>query len=555
MNHASTARRVEPGTVLVLAIAAALIAVALSMRIAIAWMDIETIARKVLPDDAFYYFETADRIGRGQNVSFDGINLSNGYHPFWLFTLVPVWLLPGDDLPLHVALTLSSIFDVAAAAITSLTVWRLTSKPGAALFALFVYLFLPQNVFAAVNGVESAMAALFLSLLLLLTVEWRNGALTGERAALVGAAGGLMILSRLDTATVFVAALALLAWHRRAAEWRPLALSAAVAAVMVAPWFIWSVAATGELQPVSALSPTYMFKAHYDSAHPDAGAIEHARQGLRVARTAFDEAIPFLYFPGQRWSVAFLALLASLGAHFALFARGEHRRRVAAQLVLAGLPLGACALTLLVNTVYRWNPREWYYAWTMPCVVLAFGVAFAYLDDVVRGAMDRWSSIRAAPELARSLAVMAAVVALLIAAYADKGRDRWRDGIYPFRQDGIDAAAWIDANTQPDDRIASFNAGTIAYFTDRPVINIDGVVNQGAYEALRDRRLLAYLREQDVKYLIDFYGGWTFAFGPVDGDWSKSLWGEDANAGLREVAVIGAPNAFGRMMVFEVAPE
>ena len=45
--------RIEPGAMLVIAVAIALVAIALSMRIAIAWLDIETVARKTLPDDAF----------------------------------------------------------------------------------------------------------------------------------------------------------------------------------------------------------------------------------------------------------------------------------------------------------------------------------------------------------------------------------------------------------------------------------------------------------------------------------------------------------------------
>ena len=119
-SHTDGGSRVDAATLLVIAAAAVLIAAALALRIAIAWVDVATLAWRVLPDDAFYYFETAGRIGQGQNVSFDGIHVSNGYHPLWLFTLVPLFLLPGDTLPVHAALTLSAILNVVAASITGI---------------------------------------------------------------------------------------------------------------------------------------------------------------------------------------------------------------------------------------------------------------------------------------------------------------------------------------------------------------------------------------------------------------------------------------------------
>jgi hypothetical protein len=128
---------------------AAVLLIGLGLRLAIAWQDLETLALKVVADDAFYYTLTADRISDGQNISFDGVTLSNGYHPLWLFFLVPLYLIPGRSLPLHLALTASSLFDVAAAGLVALAVGKLTDNKVAALFALTFYLLIPQNVFAS----------------------------------------------------------------------------------------------------------------------------------------------------------------------------------------------------------------------------------------------------------------------------------------------------------------------------------------------------------------------------------------------------------------------
>jgi hypothetical protein len=74
---------------LILAIATAAMAAGLGLRLVVAWQDLEELVVKVLQDDSFYYFLTADRISEGQGISFDGVTTSNGYHPLWLFSLVP----------------------------------------------------------------------------------------------------------------------------------------------------------------------------------------------------------------------------------------------------------------------------------------------------------------------------------------------------------------------------------------------------------------------------------------------------------------------------------
>src|SRR5262245_7833693 len=42
-------------------------------------------------EDSIYYFKIAQKAARGLGSSFDGINLTNGYHPLWLLCLIPVF--------------------------------------------------------------------------------------------------------------------------------------------------------------------------------------------------------------------------------------------------------------------------------------------------------------------------------------------------------------------------------------------------------------------------------------------------------------------------------
>ena len=60
-------------------------------------------------DDAFYYFKVAQNIVEGKGSTFDGINLTNGYHPLWLIVCLPVFVLARWDLvlPLRIIILIS----------------------------------------------------------------------------------------------------------------------------------------------------------------------------------------------------------------------------------------------------------------------------------------------------------------------------------------------------------------------------------------------------------------------------------------------------------------
>ena len=394
---------------------------------------------------------------------------------------------------------------------------------------------------------------------MLLVVEAnRTPVRTMKRAALIGLVGGLMMLGRLDSAAVFAGVLVLFIWPLRTpSSWRFVLIAGGVATAMVAPWFIWGAIELGTLEPVSAVSPTWTLKAIHDAGHPGSDGWDQWQYGLKLTRDLFEVRIPALYFPGRQYSTVFLALLVCLAAHFLLFSRREQRRRYARWLALVGLPVAAFGLTLFVNSAYRWNVREWYFAWAMPLGMMTAGIAFAYLDDLVAAAIERVRGGSVGSEPVRQMLLYAALATLFAFAFVNNGRDRWEFGLYRFQLDGLAVAEYADANVGPNERMASFNAGTIGYFTDQPVINLDGVVNQSAYHALRDRRLLAYLREQNVRYAADYYGAWTWLPGYIvnDGDWSKSLWGEDPSRGFRLVATVGTPGFFGEMRIYEVLPD
>ena len=118
-------------------------------------------------DDAYYYFKVAQNIAEGHGSTFDGINLTNGYHPLWMLICIPIFALAKFDLilPLRVLLVVMSVFQAASAILIYRLVKNHLSNVVAILAASFwaFNLYIQSTVYK--NGLETP-AAIFTILLL-----------------------------------------------------------------------------------------------------------------------------------------------------------------------------------------------------------------------------------------------------------------------------------------------------------------------------------------------------------------------------------------------------
>lgn len=90
----------------------------------------------------------------------------------------------------------------------------------------------------------------------------------------------------------------------------------------------------------------------------------------------------------------------------------------------------------------------------------------------------------------------------------------WNPLQYTMYNEGVN---WIDS-TPKGTIIGSFNAGIYGYFGHRKIVNLDGVINNNAYYAMKDNRLYAYLREQNISYVIDWEYVEDFYFARFGGE-------------------------------------
>jgi hypothetical protein len=155
-------------------------------------------------DDAYYYFKVAQNITEGLGSSFDGINLTNGYHPLWMLICIPIFALARFDviLPLRVLLIVIAFMQIT----TSILLYRLIKKYLSHAVAILTASFWSFNFYIHSTvyqmGLETALAALSIVFLIYKLSEfedtWRKQKITNQQIAWLGFISALVMFSRLD---------------------------------------------------------------------------------------------------------------------------------------------------------------------------------------------------------------------------------------------------------------------------------------------------------------------------------------------------------------------
>jgi len=515
----------------------AFLAAALAVRLPIFLASTDT-RFSVLSDDAFYYLEAARRTVEGHGwPSMDGVHLTNGFHPLFMALLVVLQAVCGTDparivglsLALNLALNAAAAYVLLRAVVTA----EAAGEGGAA--PVLVGALAGASVGwmgHGLSGVETSLSSL---VLLVLALRWRTA--LGESvvrgrgpAAWDGLWAGLAILARTDAA-VFVAlglgALVLArGGPRRGEALRSALVTAAVALLVTAPWWIANALVLGQLAQ-------------------DSGAAIAARTATTPApiRLAAMNLAFWLYRLGWLWgAVPVTAWLVGAWAPWdALRTRGSARGRawllplLAAAACLSGndlwyidsprmaafeLGLGAIAFAVALTLprsedarvpaferlvlawigvlvlVYAFGLRAfqvWYT--TGPSLV---GVGLLTLPVFVRFAR-RHRTVAGA-----LLVVVLANAALHVARYRTHGGFGGRIEHVLAEGERRRAALRALAAATPDSLVVgSFDSGLMSYLVHPfPIVNLDGVMNHGASQALTARALAPYVARERVTLIV-----------------------------------------------------
>jgi hypothetical protein len=458
------------------------------LRVAVLLRPIGVLDKLFIPDDTYYTLTIARSIAHGHGPTVDGHALTSGFQALLGFLLVPVyWLTDSPDTALRIDLALLVVVDTLTIVVLAWVAYRFAGRV-AAVTAAALWAVSPVAVSMAMGGLETSLAILG-AMALVAAWMWANDTPATTRAAVTGVVAGLAVLARVDVALLVALLAALQLWRGP----RRLLLPGAIAgALVVAPWWIWCTIQFGTPIPTSG-----------SAAHRLAPLRPFAREGLAqvagaVAGGPFDvwrslrEWLNDHPVSGMAVFWCFVVALIALGVLWA-------RRRVMPQLAVGALPMFAAGLMVF----YAWFGVGWYFTRYLAPVACVVSLAISIAVARVWRTHGAW---RVPLFVATAAVLLVGVVAVVRAT----NRNFTDTNVAPSAFDSVtgyrDAAMAVVRVPPTGSVLGAYQSGAFGYYAnDRiEVVNLDGVVNPAAADALRDDTTVAYMRHRDVDWLADF---------------------------------------------------
>ncbi|MDO8430339.1 MAG: glycosyltransferase family 39 protein [bacterium] len=473
----------------------------------LAWQPIEKLLSGFLVDDAFYYFKSAANLANRLGPTFDGEHLTNGYHPLWMgINAVIYYLFPNNKiLPIHLILTLAVLFFAGGTLLCWKIISQLVQDRTMQILLLLAYALNPWNISNILNGLETSLALFLLILLFWLFLRILNGKDRITDFLLLGMVGGLTVLARLDYG-LFLAAILIFFLFKKKYSWPSLLAFSLTAFLLAVPWFLYNYFYFGSLIPASGLA--YTLINHRLWFYKDRNLTQILLWSLynfigTITFTLKTIGLPNFYSASNLWKsfwslgVIFFPIIAGI-IYFYTVKRDqfkEYLRKLMAsnEWIVFIIFFIAYFGLIVVHGAIRWSSREWYFA-SFPFLVVIF---LALL--LSRSSMEIYCK-----------RILLALALLLGISFGISWAGIFTQ--YNGQLEAYNAALWARDNLPANVRIAAFNSGVLGYFSERFIMNSDGLINNSAFEALKENRLWELFKKERIDYLMDYEITLTYRF-------------------------------------------
>jgi hypothetical protein len=415
------------------------------------------------PDDANYYYKIAENIKYGNGLTFDNINRTNGFQPLWLFILTTFKYIYNCSQEIFTRSVLISqvLILFLATQLLFKTLTLVYNSKNAFFSCIF---FLGVGFHRNINGMESAIAILILSIIIyVLTKYFSIIFLNKGLQILLGFLFGLMFLSRLDFLFLQIP---LLLWI----------FYLSIAKKNISSFFTIVSSYIITVSPYLALN--YFL---FDKLTPINGELKISFPLIEFAQCTetmsnFDTFI----LPG-----ILLFLLA------VLYVKLERKFTLTYfDFFTIYLGIGYFLHYMFHILFVRWGVYSWHfasYSFFAPLVIA----------NILCVIPDRLLNIRNT-----ILVWFICLIFLCQRCYAVFGIMNY-DSRNEFRFLLLDAGLWAKENSAKSDIFALKDAGYFSFYSERNVVNLDGVVNdRNLHTYIKKKNLRKYLDSLSVKFLI-----------------------------------------------------
>ena len=489
----------------------------------------------VVIDDGYYYLQVARNIARGHGATFDRVNKTSGFQPLWALMLTPVfWFTDDPGRGMAAMLVLAALLGGLAVLLLYIGLSRLVGI-GAALVACTLVVSNPYFLQICQGGLETPALFVCLCGLFAFWAARSPAILAGDRRSCVlfGLLFGLTVLARTDVALILAPVGLAVLLPGGGSRLNRLLWIAAPGAALLAPYIAWNWITQGTPVPVSGLVKKWVAETH----QPTQQLWLQTEQWRGVPRTLHLLVWPYK-MPGPeayaRIPKQLLLAIVPLGVlALRLVWSRRARRNTAALVVGLATVLGVAGHGLYIFFVYRsaghWN-YHYFFAFSLLTTV-ALVAAPALLAADFGLLINRLAGRRLAPGFA---ALCAALSLLAVGYLAPRGLtsadERFskllRDPNESFRKCRYDAAVYMSKHYPHDTAFGAWWAGTVGYFSDRRVVNLDGVINSRRYfeRYLKKDQTHRYILDSPITRIADFFWRDPMTSPPA---WRAFFWEHD----------------------------
>ncbi|WP_417809764.1 hypothetical protein [Thioclava sp.] len=435
---------------------------------------------RFLPDDTYYTLSIARNIFEGHGATMDGIISTSGFQPLIALFELPLFsiLTQPEALTLG-AVAISAIFGALAAALAGMLVLRETEVVWAGFLSGALIALSPVISANALNGLETSLAAaLLLWVLWLLQGADRDSKM--RDIVLIGLVAGFSILARIDSVLLLLPAGL---WGLRQFGAARTAIVALVAAITVLPWVLYCM--------------------RFGSPVPESGAAVrqivnfYITSGLRTLPEMNVPLIPTLgeFLVPRLPQIGIFAITGTLILALAQFVR-IRRMSLSAVLLLSSISYIAFYAFYL--------PAFWFFDRYLNPVFIFCAILLSIILAIRAERVETCPLCR----IVNTIAVIVLLIGPSVSIYLEL-MDR-----EPPRPDrGYTRQARDVLQRLPDGAVlAAMQSGALTWWASSPpyahagirVVNLDGVVNRHAKDAIHNHRLAAYLQSIHATHFSDW---------------------------------------------------
>ena len=468
-----------------------------------------------IQDDSFYYFVPAWNESHGAGFTFGGEKTS-GFQPLYELLLTSLsYFTPSLESLLRAAINLNGWLFAATALLCGFTLRPLIRSfaPGlryeATALSMLVggltYLCLHAAFFNSVTGKENALAAMLLAAMIWMAFTDRHDR---YHAILVGALCGLLLVTRVAPASFLYVGIAIALVH----GWKGKIIATAICLLPVTAWALFAHEYFGHVLPMSMLVKMTT-PSHLTVIQSIKGGLKYGWESWKFSVSAASRfnvlQLPFRDGLRTHAQISIMVAtlgLALLGALKSLLGRSPKR----AVLALVAFDCAGVLSNVLFGAAQAGRSDDMYYTvwylYDLPVLVaINCGFAVGWLQSSL-------TALRAEGKIAAVLLIGCVIYFFGdVAWYArlrpyDASDDAKFAASWPVKKH--EAADWFLKHVKPVNsgyKVIAFSAGTVDYYLFDHVVNLDGLANNAAGEALMaSGSAIEYAKQVRPDYLIDY---------------------------------------------------